>query len=197
MTQAKHARSRASSPGLPQAVPLRVDRRPVNASGFILTDFSFLPVYANDVAIDILKRVSGTSEASDWEMCVQQKLQLVFKTVRYSAESALVSFISGKRLYSCRPSVLNVRDDRRPPLIVLVLERQVIRETGLLEASRRYHLSPRESETVLHLSQGLTTKEIAQRMQVSPNTVKQFVRLTMSKMRVTTRSGVLGRLLSA
>jgi DNA-binding NarL/FixJ family response regulator len=30
-------------------------------------------------------------------------------------------------------------------------------------------------------------------MHVSPNTVKQFVRLIMSKMGVTTRPGILGR----
>jgi DNA-binding NarL/FixJ family response regulator len=41
----------------------------------------------------------------------------------------------------------------------------------------------------------LTTKEIAHRMSVSPNTIKQFVKLTMSKMGVTTRSGIIGKLI--
>ena len=65
----------------------------------------------------------------------------------------------------------------------------------LLDVSRRFHLSPRERETVSLLSEGLTTKEIAHRMSVSPNTIKQFVKLTMSKMGVTTRSGIIGKLI--
>jgi len=42
---------------------------------------------------------------------------------------------------------------------------------------------------------GLTSKEIAQRMQVSPNTVKVFLRSIMNKMSVCTRSGILGKLM--
>ena len=71
----------------------------------------------------------------------------------------------------------------RPPLVALVLERPSQAEGGFLEASRRFHLSPREYQTVVHRMKGLTTKEIAQQMDVSPNTVRQFIRLIMSKMR--------------
>jgi DNA-binding CsgD family transcriptional regulator len=42
----------------------------------------------------------------------------------------------------------------------------------------------------------LTSKEIATRLEISPNTVKAFVRLVMVKMGVTTRSGIVGKLLS-
>jgi DNA-binding CsgD family transcriptional regulator len=43
------------------------------------------------------------------------------------------------------------------------------------------------------LLQGLTSKEIAARMSISPNTVKAFLRLVMVKMGVSTRSGIVGR----
>lgn len=76
------------------------------------------------------------------------------------------------------------------------MERCAQQHTALLEASRRFNLSPREYETVVQLTHGLTTKEIARRMDISPNTVKHFVRLIMSKMSVTTRSGILGKLLA-
>ena len=42
--------------------------------------------------------------------------------------------------------------------------------------------------------QGLTSKEIAVRMKISPNTVKAFLRLVMVKMKVSTRSGIAGKL---
>ncbi len=38
------------------------------------------------------------------------------------------------------------------------------------------------------------SKEIAERLKISPNTVKAFVRLVMVKMGVTTRSAVVGKL---
>ena len=44
------------------------------------------------------------------------------------------------------------------------------------------------------LLQGLTSKEIAVRMGISPNTVKAFLRLVMVKMGVSTRSGIVGRI---
>jgi len=47
------------------------------------------------------------------------------------------------------------------------------------------------------LMDGLTSKEIAVRMNVTPNTVKTFVRLIMSKMAVSTRSGIVGKIFAA
>jgi DNA-binding CsgD family transcriptional regulator len=44
------------------------------------------------------------------------------------------------------------------------------------------------------LLEGLTSKEIADRMGISPNTVKAFIRLVMVKMNVSTRSGIIGRI---
>jgi DNA-binding CsgD family transcriptional regulator len=41
--------------------------------------------------------------------------------------------------------------------------------------------------------QGLTNKEIGQRMNISPNTVKAFLKLIMMKMGVSTRSGIIGK----
>jgi DNA-binding CsgD family transcriptional regulator len=57
-----------------------------------------------------------------------------------------------------------------------------------------FDFTPREKETVELLMQGLTSKEIAERLKISPNTVKAFVRLVMVKMGVTTRSAVVGKL---
>ena len=44
---------------------------------------------------------------------------------------------------------------------------------------------------------GFTSKEIAARMKISPNTVKAFLRLIMLKLRVSTRSGIVGRILES
>ncbi len=52
------------------------------------------------------------------------------------------------------------------------------------EISKRFGLTPREQETAHLLGEGLTSKEIATRMNISPNTVNSFVRLMMVKMNV-------------
>jgi DNA-binding CsgD family transcriptional regulator len=166
-------------------------------SGFVLTDFSLRPLYANDTAFRILNYSSARTDATEWETFAQARIRLIFHTTHYTVGATLLStFVSGRRQYICRSFLLDVRDDRtRPPVVAILIERFMQLPIAWVESIRRYHLSPRERETVLHLTRGLSTKEIAQRMNVSPNTIKQFVRLIMSKMRVTTRSGILGRLL--
>ena len=58
--------------------------------------------------------------------------------------------------------------------------------------SESFHLTEREREVVELLIQGLTNKEIAGRMNISPNTVRAFIRMVMGKLGVSTRSGIVG-----
>jgi DNA-binding CsgD family transcriptional regulator len=46
---------------------------------------------------------------------------------------------------------------------------------------------------MLFLVDGLTSKQIADRMTISTNTVKAFLRLIMIKMGVSTRAGIVGK----
>jgi DNA-binding CsgD family transcriptional regulator len=68
---------------------------------------------------------------------------------------------------------------------------------AVTELGEQFDLTARERETVEYLLQGLTSKEIAVRMQISPNTVKAFLRLVMVKMGVSTRSGIVGKMVGA
>jgi Bacterial regulatory proteins, luxR family len=45
------------------------------------------------------------------------------------------------------------------------------------------------------LLSGLSSKEIADRMKISPNTVKATLRVVMIKMGVSTRSGIVGKII--
>jgi len=58
-------------------------------------------------------------------------------------------------------------------------------------AKSEYRNQSRELQAVELLMDGLRSKEIALRMQISPNTVKAFLRLVMLKMGVSTRSGIV------
>jgi DNA-binding CsgD family transcriptional regulator len=66
---------------------------------------------------------------------------------------------------------------------------------SISEIAGRYNLSAREQEAVEFLLSGLTSKEIADRMKISPNTMKAFLRVVMIKMGVSTRTGIVGRVI--
>ena len=109
-------------------------------------------------------------------------------------------FRSAKRTYLCRSFPLDVKahngngSGTAAGLLVVMLERRSNNTAKITEISDRFGLTTRERETVEYLLEGLTSKEIAQRMKISPNTVKAFLRLVMVKMSVSTRSGIIGRI---
>ena len=78
-------------------------------------------------------------------------------------------------------------------LAVLFGRASAARSASLAQLSERFHLTTREQEVAEFLLEGLTSKEIGMRMQISPNTVKAFLRLIMVKMGVSTRSAIVGK----
>jgi DNA-binding CsgD family transcriptional regulator len=173
-----------------EAIPLR--SATTGATGFVLADIDFRPVYANDAALRILnypRELAG----EDGVPPVHARLQSIFTSSQVTMDLPASGFVSGRRRYVCRPFMVEAAG--RPPMAAFVIERRSRDLLHLGEIGPRFHLSRRECETVQHLVLGLTTKEVARRMGVSPNTVKQFVRLVMSKMGVTTRSGIVGKLI--
>jgi DNA-binding CsgD family transcriptional regulator len=54
-----------------------------------------------------------------------------------------------------------------------------------------FGLTPREIETVGLLVEGLSSKEIAQVMGISPNTVKVFIKALMTKMQANGRTAIV------
>ncbi len=167
------------------------DRRGI---GLIVADLNLTLIYTSSAATSILQYPAQPGAIAS-RTIVQERIRSILPTDGFNTESSSQDFVSGRRRYVCRPFLVESLDHgSRPPIVALTLERRPRDPLVLAEVGRRFHLSPREIETVQHLIHGLTTKEAAQRMKISPNTVKQFVRLIMSKMNVSTRSGIIGRL---
>jgi DNA-binding CsgD family transcriptional regulator len=59
----------------------------------------------------------------------------------------------------------------------------------------QFNLTQREREVLEYLLQGMSSKAIADRMELSPNTVKTFLRLIMIKMGVTSRSAIVSKII--
>lgn len=80
------------------------------------------------------------------------------------------------------------------PTLAVLLERN--REhPDLLQAARRFHLTERETAALELLMLGSTTKQIACRMDISPNTAKAFLRSVMFKSGAFNRAGILAQVL--
>jgi DNA-binding CsgD family transcriptional regulator len=91
--------------------------------------------------------------------------------------------------------VLHPRADSAvQPMLALYLKRDRSVADAMRQVGTDYHLTDRELEALIGVAMGLTSKELATRMNISPNTVKAFLRLIMIKMGVTTRAGIVGKL---
>jgi DNA-binding CsgD family transcriptional regulator len=106
-------------------------------------------------------------------------------------------FHMGKNEYMCRAYLVESHNESlTEPLMALHLEKVSSTSDAIHEVGAKYHLTDRELEALRGISMGLTSKEVAERMNISPNTVKAFLRLIMIKMGVTTRGGIVANILN-
>lgn len=166
-------------------------------NGFLLLDVGLNLIAANDPALQILCFPTGTDQIKQPKVFLADRVRTTLLDHKSRDRAAFVKeFKSGKRRYICK----NFRVDCNgsypvQPAYAVLLERDASTSySALAEISEQFDLTQRERETVEFLLQGLTSKEIATRMDISPNTVKAFLRLVMVKMKVSTRSGIAGKL---
>jgi DNA-binding CsgD family transcriptional regulator len=166
--------------------------------GLVVVDPAFNLIASNVEAIQILTYPERPEKIPRLEEWVSNRIRARLVDRRLSSKDKFVSqFRSENRTYVCRMFPLNASGkdaDSSTPALALLLERNSNGMITMREIAERYGLTPREQETVGLLLEGLTSKEIAERMNISPNTVKAFIRLVMVKMNVTTRSGIIGKI---
>ena len=111
-------------------------------------------------------------------------------------------FQSQRRRYAVRGVLLSPHGTSEPQRqapaehYLFVLERIVPDTMNLVSRFRQYHLSPREQEVVRLLLADLSNKEIAQALGLSLNTVKGYLKLLTRKLGVSSRTGILAKMLS-
>jgi DNA-binding CsgD family transcriptional regulator len=164
----------------------------------MLLDSSLVPIYGNQDAVRILSypRVPKTARAA--AHVIKKRLRSLLRDHFPSrGNPLLVELSSDKRRYLMRAFYLDPYGrDPSQATYGLLIERRHHPMLDLAQVSQQYGLTGRERETMRLLLGGLTSKEIASRMRISPNTVKVFLRLIMLKMGVTTRAGIIGKIVS-
>jgi DNA-binding CsgD family transcriptional regulator len=182
-------RKSASAPSVHQ---IKRQTAPISLPGLLLLGPKRELIACNAEAVNILIFPSKPGKPRDLRALVASKFPINLFTAS-ADEPKTIAFMSGKRRYRCTAHPLEVRG-HHPVTTAFLLHRAPSPEVMLCGISVRYNLTVREREAMGHLIRGLTSKEIGQQMKISPNTVKAFLRLVMTKMGVTTRAGVVGRM---
>ncbi len=167
--------------------------------GVILLDSSLKLVSFNAEAIQILGFADAPETARNPDLRLARMIRATLLSQQRSGESYFVSeFRSGRRHYSCRTFRLDSDGQGMSlPSTAVLLERGPSGFVSLSKVSRRFNLTQREQEVLKHLLQGLDSKTIANRMSISPNTVKAFLRLIMIKMGVSSRSAAVVKIVTS
>lgn len=180
--------------GKKNAPRTRTAPRDESGTGFLLLDSLLNPISFNTEAIQIL----GHPDAPlipDSGLPGMIRATLLNQQI-FGEASFVTEFWSGRRHYFCRTFRLDFdAQGMSVPSIAVLLERGPSGFVSLSTVSRRFNLTRREREVLEYLLQGLDTKTIADRMGISPNTVKVFLRLAMLKLGVSSRSAAVVKII--
>ena len=175
--------------------------RSASQAGILLLNSNFRPVHYNAEAVSILGYPKTTRETLSLDPVLAEMQLMNLNKPATALVPAVFEFISGRRRYLCRAFHLDANggvDGRVQPRLVLILERDTRKDSRQPADTTRwaeeFQLTNRECETVKLLLQGLTSKEIAVKMSISPNTVKAFLKLAMAKVGASNRTALVARL---
>ncbi len=100
--------------------------------------------------------------------------------------------------YLCRGMCLYDGKKISKAKFLVMLDKLTTRnKTDYALAKKIYRLSPRETDIINLLFNGYTNKEIANGLGISEPTVKGHLQIIMAKMRVTTRTGILSKVVES
>jgi DNA-binding CsgD family transcriptional regulator len=170
---------------------------PRSVAGFLLTDSLLNPMSFNAESIQILNYPEKLANLARSELFLAEKIRSTLISRQSSGEAAFVTeFQSGRRRYFCRAFLVDsTAKEPFQPSIAILLERGPAALVPLSRVCQQFKLTRREREVLEYLLQGMSSKVIANRMNLSPSTVKSFLRLIMIKTGASSRSAMVGKIL--
>jgi DNA-binding CsgD family transcriptional regulator len=161
----------------------------------VLLDRDFRPLAVTRGAEAILQNINGGSGGAEgWDSLPADLLNML--NGQSELDSAVMYLNTRSYEYSCRSFVIRPQSKViDQPLLALYLKQEMSVASAVVNVGNEYHLTDREQEALMGVAMGLSSKELALRMKISPNTVKAFLRIIMIKMGSTNRAGVVGKLI--
>lgn len=170
----------------------------VSEAGLLLVDLSLKVVAFDEGAIAILQQPDKLGEYRDVRDCIPREVtELVRKQGTAGARMPAVTYFKIRETrYACRGFWMEPGNGwSQQPIVALHIERNPSMTETLQQISEEYRLTSREQEALSGVLAGLSSKELAGQMRISPNTVKAFLRLIMIKMGVSTRVELFAKIL--
>ena len=174
----------------------RLETAKSDSPGLLLLDTFLRPTYVNDEAVSILSYPQALRGNGHGAYFLKQGIDSLLPQRNGSSDPRFSDeLVSGRRHYQVRVFALksNLQSHSGPTLAVLLERRR--EHPDLLRAARKFHLTQRETAVLELLMQGYATKQIACRMDISPNTAKAFLRSITFKSGASDRAGILAKVL--
>ncbi|MDQ6663831.1 MAG: helix-turn-helix transcriptional regulator [Acidobacteriota bacterium] len=164
-------------------------------AGIALIDSSLKPIAMDRGAAAIFSTSGALNGPSGWQ--IPTEIVDFIRTRKPSELSSMeTSFRLGNCEYVCKAFIIEPLDGPfTQPIVALHLERNCDVDDIIQATALKHNLTNREQEALRGISLGFSSKELATRMNISPNTARAFSRLIMIKMDVRSRAGVAAKLL--
>jgi len=154
-------------------------------------------MWFNREAVQILGYPDNVESLTNSEFLLRETMRARLLTTSPAGESVFVKEVqSGRRRYCCRAFPIDSHGEELCQPTAVLLERAPLGPVPLSQVCQQFNLTQREQEVLVHLLQGIRNKEIADRMNISSNTVRAFLRLIMIKTGVSSRSAIVGKILT-
>src|SRR5262245_8530512 len=151
------------------------------------------PLCGNSEAVEILTYHIEAQRAHNLADDVARKIQTIYAQNEAEMTTTKV-FMSGRRHYLCHVLPLDYGSQNpSAPTTAILFERTSEPTLQFSKIAQRFNLTLREKQTIELLIEGLSSKEIAERMGISPHTVKAFLHLIMTKMEVSSRTELVAK----
>lgn len=187
-----------SRPSKIGAIPQQFETKGFETSdspGLLLLDTSLRLLYVNDEAVAILCYPQVPGGNGHGAYFLKQRIDSLLQRNGSPNPEFPGELASGRRHYQVRVFAMKSKwQGHAGPTLAVLLERNQ-EHRDLLRAARRFHLTLRETAALELLMQGYTTKQIACRMDISPNTAKTFLRSVMFKSGASNQAGILAKVL--
>jgi len=146
-------------------------------------------------AADILQYHRDGSRRTETAYLIDRNILQAVHNARTIDSSGLQRVRVGSGDFTCRTYQLEGQDASLKESIGVLLERQWDVHDAVAEIGAQYKLTKREEQALRGLSLGLTTQALASKMNVRQSTLRAFLRLIRIKMGVTTRAGIIAKIL--
>lgn len=179
--------------------PFEVDLS--TSPGVLLLTSSLDTVAYNQEALQILAFPNDPKRLQRLPSLLAGRIRRKIATRSFiEGQQSVREFKSGSRTYQCRALILQPAEmptGKARASIALLIQRPPSAALSLkLRTWKEFELTRRERQTVELLLLGMTTKQIAHSMKLSPNTVKTYLRQIMTKMKVSSRTRILAKIMT-